>query len=121
MRIDGNGVTFYGNVSQAVATAGTAASTTIDWNVGTVQSSAHLCAGATDFILDGNKLLTGGSYTLMVSGDATGAQCDFGMLNGITTLKWLPANSARVPTKDTIYTFTRIGAIVYISWSSGYQ
>lgn len=57
----------------------------------------------------------GGTYTLVVTSDTTN-QCNF-TTTGLTQ-GWRPTNAARPATKDTVYTFLRIGSVIYISWAS---
>jgi hypothetical protein len=100
-----------------VITAGT---TAIDWNNGNSISTDYDCAAPFSFA----NLRDGGTYTLAVTGTGT-ALCDFsttttGTGAGTVSYRFRPLNTVRTASSHTIYTFTRIGSVVYVSWATGF-
>jgi len=99
-------------------------STAIDWNNGNVQTTSAVCSGtATQFTFA--NMLEGGSYTLIVTGTASGT-CNFTTSGGtvvtptgLTGWSFTPAN-AIPPSGAAIYTMLRAGNVVYVSWIDGF-
>jgi trimeric autotransporter adhesin len=99
-------------------------STAIDWNNGNVQTTSAVCTGtATQFTFA--NMLEGGSYTLIVTGTATGT-CNFTTSGGtvvtpagLTGWSFTPAN-AIPPSGAAVYTMLRAGNVVYVSWIDGF-
>lgn len=78
--------------------------------------SNTIAAGSCSVNLTG--MVAGGSYTLVVSGNAATNAVTFAF--GGYTYKYLPTNAATTAGKDTIYTFLYNGTTVYVTWASGY-
>jgi hypothetical protein len=99
----------------------TAPATVIDWNNGNVQTTAMICDGSTATPL--NHMYEGGSYTLIVTGSATGL-CSFTTSSQTpattTTWRYVPANAAPTSATQTVYTFLVAGGNAYISWITGF-
>ncbi len=109
-----------GQVTSASQTI-TGGTTAIDWNNGNAISTDYNCASAFAFA----DLRDGGTYTLVIRDTGT-TECTFGTtttgLDAATvTYKFNPANSTRVASTYTVYTFMRIGTTVLVSWSSSFQ
>lgn len=64
------------------------------------------------------NLVAGGSYTLVVAGNAATNAVTYNFTG--YTFKYLPGNAATTAGKDTIYTFLYDGTTVYVTWSGGY-
>ena len=97
-------------------------SNNIDWNAGNSGLTTDDCASTINM----SNLRDGGTYTLVVTGIST-TQCDFNTVIPITgagtetvSYKFKPTNSTRYASSSTLYTFTRVGTIVYVSWTSGF-
>jgi hypothetical protein len=97
---------------RSVASAGASpdnATTTVDWSLSNDQSMSTACT-ATTF----TNMLDGATYNLLVT-ETSATTCVFSA-SGLTFL-YAPANGSRVGGKATIYSFTRIGLNVVVSWS----
>ncbi|NUN04896.1 MAG: hypothetical protein HUU57_03950 [Bdellovibrio sp.] len=79
--------------------------------------SNTIAAGACAITL--TNLVAGGTYTLVVTGNAAINAVTYSFL-GYST-KFLPANTATTAGKDTIYTFVYTGSTLYVTWGGGYQ
>jgi hypothetical protein len=96
--------------SSGVGGASTAnAAASADWSKGNNQSMSVACT-ATTF----TNMLDGATYNLLVT-DTSATQCVFTQA-GLTFL-FAPANGSRVAGKNTLYSFTRIGANVVVAWA----
>jgi hypothetical protein len=94
----------------------------IDWDTGNSGATSDDCASTMNM----SNLRDGGTYTLVVTGAST-TQCNFNTSVPITgsatetvNYRFRPANSDRYGASHTIYTFTRVGTNVYVSWTSGF-
>lgn len=95
-------------------------SSTIDFSTGNFQilsPSNTIAAGSCGVTL--TNLVAGGSYTLVVAGNAATNAVTYTFPG--TTAKFLPANGATSAGNDTIYTFVYTGSVVYVTWAGGYQ
>ncbi len=105
-----------GTGSQTIS-GGTSA---IDWDNGNSISTDYSCAGLVSFA----NLMDGGTYNLAVTDTGT-SMCDFsttttGKDAATVSYRYRPVNAARSANTHTIYTFMRIGTVVYVSWASGF-
>ena len=94
--------------------------TAINWNNGNAISTDYNCASNFAFA----NLRDGGTYTLVVTDTGT-TQCGFsatttGTDAATVSYRFNPANAARTASSHTVYTLMRVGAVVYVSWSSGF-
>ena len=126
-----------GNVAIGAVTAGTGTrlrvtgqiaptslSTTgasIDWTGGNTATTSYDCALGSISFVDMND---GGAYTLAVTSTTTN-QCNFntaitGDGAATVTYRFLPANAARTASSHSIYSFQRIGNVIYVSWLTGF-
>ncbi|MBY0416021.1 MAG: hypothetical protein K2Q18_17755 [Bdellovibrionales bacterium] len=118
-----------GQIHSQVYNAGS--STTINWNNGNIQYTSAACNGVGNQFTFSN-LLEGGSYTLIVTGTATGS-CNFTCAStscasgtftqttpsGVTSWTYMPTNST--PNGSyTVYTMMRANGIMYVSWITGF-
>ncbi|MGE3680658.1 MAG: beta strand repeat-containing protein [Bdellovibrionales bacterium] len=112
-----------GSITNGVTTfsgAFTCGTSSIDFSTGNFQvlSPSNTIAAGTCAVSLAN-MKAGGSYTLVVTGNAA--------TNAITysfsgyTFKFLPLNSATTAGADTIYTFVYTGSTAYVTWAGGYQ
>jgi hypothetical protein len=85
------------------------ASTAVDWSLGNNQSMSVACT-ASSF----TNMNDGATYNLLVT-DTSATQCVFTQA-GLTFL-FTPANGSRIGGKPTMYSFTRIGTNVVVSWA----
>lgn len=112
-------VSFKGNVTEKVHDNG--AISTVDWDLGTIQTTSDTCAGTMTL----NSMRNGGTYTLFVTSTNT-MQCTFAsttMVDGspeAITYRFMPFNSTRNSGTHTKYQFTRVNGVVYVTWQSGY-
>lgn len=93
---------------------------TINWANGNSGTTSFDCGSSLTFA----NLRDGGSYMLSVTGTAT-TQCNFsttvtGDDAGTVSYRFMPANAARTASTHTIYSFQRIGSVVYVSWITGF-
>ena len=93
---------------------------TIDWNSGNTVTTSFDCGTSPSF----SNMLDGGFYTLIVTGTGT-ATCNFstslsGSGAGNVTYRFRPDNGDRTASSHTIYSFLRVGNVVYVNWESGY-
>ena len=93
----------------------------IDWSGGNTATTSYDCALGSISFSDMND---GGAYTLAVTSTTT-AQCNFSTAltgDGAATVayRFLPANAARTATSHSIYSFQRIGNVIYVSWLTGF-
>jgi hypothetical protein len=102
--------TDFGGGGATVFNAGS--STTINWANGTTQYTTANCGSFTF-----SNMADGGMYTLIVQG-ATSATCSFSH-SGLT-FKLPPGHGATTASKHTLYSFTRAGSNVYVTWIKGY-
>ncbi len=86
--------------------------TTIDWSLGNTQYTTASC-GAFTF----SNMKDGGTYQLFVEG-ATSGTCSFSHTG--LTFKMPPNHGAATASTMTVYTFTRAGTYVFVSWITGY-
>jgi hypothetical protein len=111
-----------GAISNTVTTfsgAFTCGTSTFDFSTSNFQvlsPSGAIAAGTCNAAL--TNLVAGGSYTLVVTGNAATNAVTFNFTG--YTFKYLPTNAATTATKDTIYTFLYDGNTVYVTWSGGY-
>ncbi len=110
---------FTGQVSNGSQTI-TGGTTAINWNNGNAISTDYNCSSPFSFA----NLRDGGSYTLVVT-DAGTTQCSFsttitGTGAGTVSYRFKPANGARTASSYTVYTLMRVGAVVLVSWTSGF-
>lgn len=102
-----------GGSIRSVSSTGSSAdntTTTVDWSLGNNQSMSVDCA-ATIF----TNMQDGATYNLLVTETGT-SQCVF--THAGLTFHWTPANSNRLSAQLTIYSFTRIGTRVVVSWNA---
>lgn len=86
--------------------------TTIDWSAGNTQYTTASC-GAFTF----SNMQDGGSYQLFVEGTTQGT-CSFSH-TGLTFK--LPSNhGATTSGSMTVYSFSRVGSLVFVTWIPGY-
>ncbi len=105
-------VSVTGQLTSNVYDAGSG--TSLNFDYGNVQTTSHNCS--TGITL--SNMRDGGAYTVVVT-DTTGtATCAF-THTGLT-FRFMPANDLRNSGKHTVYTFVRVGTIVYVSWISGF-
>lgn len=92
----------------------------IDWSQSNVITTSYPCQSATaDFNF--SNLKDGGTYRLVVT-STNGTKCTFGPIDGNTVIyKFSPANAVRTSGMDSVYSFTRVGGTVYVSWSTGFS
>ncbi len=97
-------------------------SNAIDWDTGNAGTTSDDCATAVSM----SNLRDGGTYTLVVTGTGT-TQCNFSTSVPITgagidtvAYRFRPLNGPRYGVTHSLYTFTRVGTVVYVSWSSGF-
>ncbi|MGE3757195.1 MAG: beta strand repeat-containing protein, partial [Pseudobdellovibrionaceae bacterium] len=111
-----------GAITNAVSTYSgsfTCGSTTLDFSTSNFQRlspSNTISAGTCGVPL--SNLVAGGSYTLVVTGNASTNAVTYNFTG--YTFKYLPTNAASTAGKDTIYTFLYDGTTVYVTWTSGY-
>lgn len=92
----------------------------ISWANGNAQTTSFDCGTPITFA----NLRDGGAYTLAVTSTSTTA-CTFdtaitGDDAATVTYRFLPVNGPRTASTHTIYSFQRIGNIVYVSWMTGF-
>lgn len=86
-------------------------STSINWANGTQQYTTASC-GALTF----SNMSDGGVYTLAVQG-STSATCSFSHTG--LTFRMPPGHGATTASTHTLYSFARMGTVVYVSWMKG--
>ena len=106
---------------QVAPTSFSTAGAAIDWSGGNTATTSYDCALGSISFSDMND---GGAYTLAVTSTTT-AQCNFstaitGDGAATVTYRFLPANAARTATSHSIYSFQRIGNVIYVSWLTGF-
>lgn len=79
--------------------------------------SNTIAAGTCNVAL--SNLVAGGSYTLVVTGNAATNAVTYNFTG--YTVKYLPVNGPTTAGSDTIYTFLYDGTTVYVTWGGGYQ
>lgn len=124
MRIHGNGKVGIGSTApiSKLEVNGTIASalvmdgspTSFDMSLGNIQYTSTGCSGAT---WDLANLVEGAQYTLAVQNATHTGPCVFS--NSGSTFRYQPSN-ATPATGHVIYSFTKIGSIVYVSWVEGF-
>jgi hypothetical protein len=94
-----------------------AGSQIIDFNLGNIQTTSYDCGA----VIRLNNMNSGGSYTVVVTGTGT-TKCTFNDSGGATfaDTTFAPSNTTRTASSNTIYTFVKIGARVYVSWITGF-
>jgi hypothetical protein len=106
---------------QIVAGSSSNSSGVIDFSLGNSITSTFDCGSQISFV----NLKDGGNYILAVTGTGT-TMCDFNTSiteDGSTTTviyRFAPANATRTASTHTLYTLSRIGTIVYVSWISDF-
>jgi hypothetical protein len=95
------------------------ASDSINWDNGNVQTTSSTCQA-----LAFTNMQDGGSYTLVVTDSAT-AGCVFpSTINSGTAVSWKGqptlTSHTRTASSHTVYTMLRVGAIIYVSWITGF-
>ena len=95
--------------SRSVAAA---SSTAIDWSLGNVQAITPTVS-----TLAFTNLQDGGAYTLAVT-DSSGFQYNFTQ-SGLT-FTFVPVNAQVAVGSKTLYSFLRVGSVVYVTWTSGF-
>lgn len=88
------------------------AATSIDWSLANAQYTSASC-GAFTF----SNMQDGGVYTLAVQGTTSGT-CSF-THTGLT-FKYPTDHGATTASTQTLYSFQRMGTVVYVSWIRGY-
>jgi hypothetical protein len=88
------------------------ASTTFDFNNGNVQYTSANCGAITL-----QNMVDGGSYQVIIQG-ATSGTCTFSHAG--LTFRYAPANGVTTAASHSVYSMTRIGTIVYVSWITGF-
>jgi hypothetical protein len=88
------------------------AGTSIDWSL---SNTAYTSANCGAFTL--SNMQNGGNYTLFVKG-TTAATCSF--THAGLTFKMPPGHGATTSSKMTVYSFTRAGSDVFVTWVPGY-
>jgi hypothetical protein len=88
------------------------AATAIDWSQANVQTTSTNTAALTF-----TNMQDGGSYTLACTG-TTSVTHTFSQSS--LTFKFVPANGPTTASSTTVYTFLRIGGVVYVSWITGF-
>lgn len=96
------------------------ASNAIDWANGNSGTTSHDCGSTLTLA----NIRDGGSYTLSVTGTGT-AQCSFSTTTtgddaATVTYRFYPTNAVRTASSHTIYSFQRIGTVIYVSWITGF-
>ncbi len=104
--VNSSGVTVTGAIVSKPYNAGSA--TSIDWSRANMQYTTASC-GAFTF----TNMADGGSYTLAVQG-ATSATCSF--THSGLTFRLPPDHGATVASTHTLYSFVRMGTVVYVAW-----
>jgi len=109
-----------GQLSSGSQTISAGATDTINWNNGNVISTNYTCASNLIF----NNLRDGGTYTLVITDTGT-TQCSFatattGTDAATVSYRFKPANAVRTATSHSVYTLMRAGAVVYVSWATGF-
>ncbi len=96
-------------------------STTIDWSLGNVQYTTASCGSFTfSNMVSGQGATGGGSYTLVVEGTTSGT-CSFSQSSpDVVTFKYPPNHGATTDTKMTVFSFVRVGSLVFIAETPGY-
>lgn len=100
----------------------TCGSSSINFGTGNFQRlspSTAIAAGSCTVPLI--NLVPGGSYTLVMTGNAATNAVTYTFSGSGYTFKFLPANAPTTAGRDSIYTFVYDGVTVYVTWSSGYQ
>lgn len=92
----------------------------VNWAGGNSGTTTFDCGSSVTFA----NLRDGGSYTLAVTGTGT-AQCVFNTATtgddaGTVSYRFIPTNAVRTANSHTIYSFQRIGSVVYVSWITGF-
>lgn len=125
-----------GNVGIGTATPGL--NTRLSVNGQITASSSSITTGTVDFV-NGNSVSTtfdcgtaislkniriGGNYIVVVTGTGTD-QCNFNTTvtdddAGTVSYRFAPVNSVRTANSHTVYSLSRVGNIVYISWITGF-
>lgn len=99
------------------------ATASIDWSLGNVQIMTASCGPGTVNVTFSN-MIEGGSYTLIVTGTTSGT-CTFSQTSPNTlassAFKFMPVNGDTANGTTTVYTFSRAGNLVYVSWITGYN
>ncbi|MBK9294123.1 MAG: hypothetical protein IPM57_06710 [Oligoflexia bacterium] len=96
----------------------------IDFSSANAISTSYDCTNSANEI-SLNGLRSGGVYTLVVTGTGT-ARCQLntsvtGIEAATVTYKFQNANAGRIASKHTVYTFMRVGDVVYVSWAPGFN
>lgn len=125
-----------GNVG--IGTSNPGVNTRLNVNGQITASSSSITTGTVDFA-NGNSVTTtfdcgtaitlknirvGGNYIVVVTGTGTD-QCNFNTAvtdddAGTVSYRFAPANSVRTASTHTVYSLSRVGNIVYISWITGF-
>lgn len=100
------------------------ASSAIDWANGNSGTTSHDCGSTLTLA----NIRDGGSYTLSVTVTGTGTgttQCSFSTTTtgddaATVTYRFFPTNAVRTASSHTIYSFQRIGTVIYVSWITGF-
>ncbi len=100
-----------GSISSAYAAA---TNLTIDFSQANIITTTASC-GAVSL----SNMQDGGSYTLIVTGTSSG-MCTFAH-SGVSSFKFSPTNGLTDTSGsgETVYTFLKVGAKVYVSWITG--
>ncbi len=108
-------VTFNGNFTCGADAIDFSLGNFIRFSPSSISTTAGTC------IVNISNLVPGGSYTLIVTGNATVASVQFNFTNSLNpNFKYLPGNAPTTAGKDSIYTFLYDGVTVYVTWSGGY-
>lgn len=87
----------------------------IDWSAGNIQYTSVSCTGSTWNV---SNIVQGTTYTFVVQGNAHSGSCAFS--DGSSTFKYQPTNATPSATKDVVYSMTKVGSVVYVSWIDGW-
>jgi hypothetical protein len=88
------------------------ASLSFNFNNGNVQYSTLPCGASTL-----SNMVDGGSYQVAIQG-ATSGTCTF--THAGLTFRYAPANGVTTANSHSVYSMTRIGSFVYVSWITGF-
>lgn len=92
----------------------------INFSSGNAVSTSFDCSSDITF----SNLRNGGNYLLVVTGAGT-STCNFststsGDDSATVTYRFIPANGARTASSHTLYTLSRVGTNVYVTWVTGF-
>ncbi|WP_374001321.1 beta strand repeat-containing protein [Bdellovibrio bacteriovorus] len=92
-----------------------ASPTSFDLSLGNSQHTSTGCSGAS---WDLQNMVEGATYTIAVQNNTHTGACNF--TNSGSTFRYQPSNATPAP-GHVIYSFMKVGTVVYVSWIEGFN